>query len=131
MVRGCRGVESMIPGPDFGLDKFEWFSTRMRSPNESTLAVPHHHDHLEEQSSSLLSRAYEWTLDMKNGKVNERYLTATNVSMDFPLINADFTGIRNKFGYAQVINPSASSTSGNIYISVYIIFSYPKYIDQV
>ncbi|KAJ0986076.1 hypothetical protein J5N97_004432 [Dioscorea zingiberensis] len=26
VVRGCRASESIIPGPEFGLDKFKWFS---------------------------------------------------------------------------------------------------------
>lgn len=27
---GCRAIESIIPGPDLGLNKFEWFSRKFR-----------------------------------------------------------------------------------------------------
>ena len=33
--------------------------------------------------------------------------------MDFPMINENFTGIKNKYGYTQVVDSIASSTSGN------------------
>jgi carotenoid cleavage dioxygenase len=50
---------------------------------------------------------------MKTGDVKERYLTRTEFSMNFPMINGDFTGVKNKYGYTQVIDCSASSDSGD------------------
>ncbi|KAK7850270.1 carotenoid 9, partial [Quercus suber] len=60
----------------------------------------------------LFSRCYEWRLDMQTGEVRERNLTGTEFSMDFPMINENFTGIKNKYGYTQVVDSIASSTSG-------------------
>uniref|UniRef100_A0A2N9FQM9 Uncharacterized protein n=1 Tax=Fagus sylvatica TaxID=28930 RepID=A0A2N9FQM9_FAGSY len=51
---------------------------------------------------------------MQTGEVRERSLTGTEFSMDFPMINGNFIGIKNRYGYTQVINSIASSTSGLI-----------------
>ncbi|XP_038699168.1 carotenoid 9,10(9',10')-cleavage dioxygenase 1-like [Tripterygium wilfordii] len=101
VVWGCRAHESIIPGPDLGLNKFEWFSTRLK-PIESGGV----------EDESLFSRAYEWRLNMKTGEVKERYLTGIEFAMDFPMINVDFTGLKNRYGYTQVVDSIASSASG-------------------
>ncbi|TKY74556.1 Carotenoid 9,10(9',10')-cleavage dioxygenase 1 [Spatholobus suberectus] len=80
---GCRALDSIIPGPEDGL-------------NEST----------------LFSQCYEWLLNMKSGEVKERYLTGPEQFMDFPVINASFTGIKNRYGYTQVVDPTASYAAG-------------------
>ncbi|RDX61223.1 Carotenoid 9,10(9',10')-cleavage dioxygenase 1, partial [Mucuna pruriens] len=81
-VRGCRSLDSLIPGPDPSLKGFEW-----------------------------LSRCYEWRLNMQTGEVKERDLCGTNVVyMDFPMINGNFIGNRNRYAYTQVVDPIASST---------------------
>lgn len=49
---------------------------------------------------------------MKTGQVKERFLTGKSHSMDFPMINENFTGLKNKYGYAQVVDLDASSISG-------------------
>lgn len=102
-MRGCRALEAIIPGPDFGLNKFEWFSKGLK-PIEKVAAS--------ERDGSLFSRCYEWRLNMKTGQVRERNLTGTEFSMDFPMINAKFTGLVNRFGYTQVVDSIASSSSG-------------------
>ncbi|KAL2346933.1 hypothetical protein Fmac_000933 [Flemingia macrophylla] len=76
---GCRALDSIIPGPEDGLNE-----------------------------SNLFSRCYEWRLNMKSGEVKERYLTEPEQFMDFPVINASFTGIKNKYAYTQVVDPTAS-----------------------
>ncbi|XP_061367389.1 carotenoid 9,10(9',10')-cleavage dioxygenase 1-like [Gastrolobium bilobum] len=78
VIWGCRALDSIIPGPEDGLNE-NWFS-----------------------------RCYEWRLNMKNGEVKEKYLTAPQQFMDFPLIHPSFTGIKNRYGYTQVIDPIAS-----------------------
>ncbi|XP_038699166.1 carotenoid 9,10(9',10')-cleavage dioxygenase 1-like isoform X2 [Tripterygium wilfordii] len=98
---GFRAHESIIPGPDFGLNKFEWFSTRLK-PIES--------DGVEDEC--VFSRAYEWRLNMKTGEVKERYLTGTEFAMELSMINGDFTGLKNRYGYTQVVDSIASSASG-------------------
>ncbi|XP_029127791.1 carotenoid 9,10(9',10')-cleavage dioxygenase isoform X2 [Cajanus cajan] len=76
---GCRALDSIIPGPEGGLNE-----------------------------SKLFSRCYEWRLNMKSGEVKEKYLTEPEQFMDFPVINASFTGIKNRYGYTQVVDPTAS-----------------------
>ena len=51
---------------------------------------------------------------MESGTTNEGYITSEKVAMDFPVINDKFIGIRNKYGYAQVVDSLATSKTGNI-----------------
>lgn len=81
-----------------------------RDKNIATTLVE---DARKDEEISLFACGYEWILDMKTGEVNERKLTANNSPMEIPFINADFTGIRNQFGYAHVAHSAASSSSGN------------------
>ncbi|KAL9440238.1 hypothetical protein AB3S75_018988 [Citrus x aurantiifolia] len=107
IVWGCRALESIIPGPDLGLNKFEWFSKKFRHAelaDESVLTSP--------DDVPLFSRVYEWRLNMQNGDVKERNLSGNKVSMDFPMINGGYTGIKNKYGYTQIVDSIASSASG-------------------
>ncbi|MED6205394.1 hypothetical protein PIB30_017206 [Stylosanthes scabra] len=85
VVWGCRALDSIIPGPEGGLnDDPKWFS-----------------------------RCYEWRLNMETGEVNEKYLThGPNQFMDFPVINESFIGIKNKYAYTQVVDPIATSDAG-------------------
>ncbi|WVZ18497.1 hypothetical protein V8G54_005819 [Vigna mungo] len=76
---GCRALDSIIPGPEDGL-----------------------------KESKLFSRCYEWRLNMKSGEVKEKYLTGPEQYMDFPMINASFTGIKNRYAYTQVVDPTES-----------------------
>nr|GEZ17935.1 carotenoid 9,10(9',10')-cleavage dioxygenase 1-like [Tanacetum cinerariifolium] len=98
----CRARNSMLPGPDIGLNKFEWFSSRFTNEKDSNLNA----------DESLFSHAYEWRLNMETGEVKERFLTGNSLSMDFPMINENFTGLKNKYGYAQTVNLEASRISG-------------------
>ncbi|KAJ0714317.1 putative 9-cis-epoxycarotenoid dioxygenase [Helianthus annuus] len=95
-----RAMESIIPGPDFGLNKFEWFSSRFKNDCHTNC------------DESFFSRAYEWRLNMKTGEVKERFLTGKLDSMDFPMINENLTGFKNKYGFAQTVDLDASSFAG-------------------
>ncbi|KAK7282982.1 hypothetical protein RIF29_12147 [Crotalaria pallida] len=82
VVWGCRSLDSLIPGPDPSSNEFEW-----------------------------LSHCHEWRLNMQTGKVKEKNLCGDKlVYMDFPMINANFIGIKNRYAYTQVVDPIASST---------------------
>ncbi|CAA2982420.1 carotenoid 9,10(9, 10)-cleavage dioxygenase 1-like [Olea europaea subsp. europaea] len=85
VVLACRARDSIIPGPDFGLNKFEWFSKGFKDigPVEETDEKP---------QGSFFSSAYEWKLNMDSGDVKERNLTGTEYSMDFPMMNEKFVG---------------------------------------
>ncbi|KAF5456485.1 hypothetical protein F2P56_025964 [Juglans regia] len=108
----CRALDSIIPGPDMGLNKFEWFSRRFKPIN----SVDHDLDGTINSTSAedglLFTRCYEWRLHMQTGEVRERNLTGTEFSMDFPIINGNFTRVKNRYGYTQVVDSIASSTSG-------------------
>ncbi|XP_041018063.1 carotenoid 9,10(9',10')-cleavage dioxygenase 1-like [Juglans microcarpa x Juglans regia] len=108
VVWGCRALDSIIPGPDMGLNKFEWFFRRFKPINCKEEKNPSNST----EDGSLFTRCYEWRLDMQTGEVRERNLTATEFSMEFPIINGNFTGVKNKYGYTQVVDSIASSTSG-------------------
>lgn len=98
---GCRASDSIIPGPEKGVNKFEWFCERFKENN------------VEENGWSLLPRPYQWRLNLKTGEVKEKYMVANeSPSMDFPFINLRFTGLPNKFGYAQLLDSLQSSNSG-------------------
>ncbi|XP_076886395.1 carotenoid 9,10(9',10')-cleavage dioxygenase 1-like [Bidens hawaiensis] len=97
-----RARDSIIPGPDLGLNKFEWFSSRFKNECDTNF----------DSDESFFSQAYEWRLNMKTGEVKERFLTGKSHSMDFPMINENFTGLKNIYGYAQTVDLDASSYSG-------------------
>ena len=107
-MRGCRSCQA-IPGPDHGQDKFEWFSrgfkfTRPTEENPDSLI----------QEGYLFTRVYEWRLNIVTGEVKERNLSGNESSMDFPMINEKFTGLKHKYGYTQVVDSVASSSAGTI-----------------
>lgn len=84
VVWGCRALGSVVPHVDHSLNPFEAFS-----------------------------RCYEWRLNLQSGEVKEKDLSGTKVlNMDFPTINANFIGFKNKYGYTQVVDPEASYTAG-------------------
>ncbi|ERN15065.1 hypothetical protein AMTR_s00056p00029160 [Amborella trichopoda] len=91
--------------PDFGLDKSKFFSRGFRAldlEKGGDLSI----------DGIFLSRMYEWRLNMKNGEVTERNLTGEELSMEFSVINSEYIGLRNKYGYAQVVDSMASAHCG-------------------
>lgn len=106
----CRARGSVILGPDLGLNKFEWFSNGFKHVN---LVKEEENGGNSDQGGLFFSRAYEWRLNMKTGEVKERNLTGTEFSMDFPIINDKFTGLKNEYGYTQLVDSEASYIAGN------------------
>ncbi|OMO61912.1 Carotenoid oxygenase [Corchorus capsularis] len=104
---GCRALNSVIPGPDQGNNKLDWFSKKF-GPLKSTDGNV---DGLSEDQL-VFPRPYEWRMNMRTGEVKERNLTGIEHPMDFPMINETFVGLKNKYGYSQVRDCIASSTSG-------------------
>ncbi|KAM5572722.1 carotenoid 9,10(9',10')-cleavage dioxygenase 1-like [Rosa sericea] len=102
IVRGCRALTSFLSDPDGSLNPYEWFS--------KGFIFAGHHDSAE--VGYLFTHLYEWRLNMLSGKVEERNLTGSEYSMDFPFINEQFTGLKHKYGYTQVIDSGASSICG-------------------
>lgn len=82
VVRGCRSLDSLIPEPDPSSKEFEW-----------------------------LSRCHEWRLNMLTGEVKEKDLCGNKlVYMDFPMINENFVGVKHRYAYTQVVDPTSSTT---------------------
>ncbi|XP_071704210.1 carotenoid 9,10(9',10')-cleavage dioxygenase 1-like [Rutidosis leptorrhynchoides] len=110
VVRGCRANESILPGPDWGQDKYDWFSRAF------TFKPVGSHDnescHGSKEEGMLFAKVREWRLNMETFEVKERNLSGTEYSMDFPFINADFTGLKHQYGYTQVVDSVASSNAG-------------------
>ncbi|KAB5553229.1 hypothetical protein DKX38_010540 [Salix brachista] len=107
VVRGCRSLESII-SESYGMDleESEWVSGRLRSK------LPVQQSTFSTNDELLFCRFYEWRLNMKTGEVKERNLTGTKFSLEFPMINPSFNGLKNKFGYTQIVHEPASISSG-------------------
>ena len=91
---GCRALDSVIDA-----NKSDFKDKKILINNEKDLL---HH------------RPYEWRLNMQTGEVKERNLTTeTELSMDFPMINPNFIGLKNTFGYTQVVDTVPRTTSGD------------------
>ncbi|XP_004292849.1 PREDICTED: carotenoid 9,10(9',10')-cleavage dioxygenase 1-like [Fragaria vesca subsp. vesca] len=103
IVRGCRALTSFLPGADGSRNPYEWFSKGFNFAGD-------HHDSAE--VGYLFVHLYEWRLNMLSGEVEERKLTGSEYSLDFPFINEQFTGLKHKYGYTQVIDSRASSLCG-------------------
>ncbi|KAL2543568.1 carotenoid 9 [Forsythia ovata] len=106
VVMACRAQESIIPGPELGLNKFEWFSRGLKHIKSFEKNGENPQDGL------LFTRAYEWRLNMKTRGMKHGNLTGTQFSMDFPFINGNFVGLKNKYAYTQVVDSTASSAAG-------------------
>ncbi|KAL7188487.1 hypothetical protein ACSBR1_038364 [Camellia fascicularis] len=78
LLWACRARGSIIPGPDLGLNKFEWFSRGFKPLNSAE-----ENNDSSAQDSFLFSRCYEWRLNMKTGEVKGMNLTRTESSVDF------------------------------------------------
>ncbi|KAK9101212.1 hypothetical protein Scep_024642 [Stephania cephalantha] len=109
VVRGCRALGSLIPGPDFGLNKLEWFSRGFKPIVSDKTILENNKD-----DGFLFGRAYEWRINMRSGETKERNLTGTTFFMDFPMSNEKFIGYKNKYGYTQVGDLSATSCCGKL-----------------
>ncbi|KAM0938555.1 putative 9-cis-epoxycarotenoid dioxygenase [Dioscorea sansibarensis] len=126
VMRGCRAEESIIPGPEHGLDKFQWFSKGLKFQK-----MQDESDSYVEDEGFLFSRLYEWRLNMKNGGIKERFLTGKEFSIDFPMINENFIGLRNKFAYCQVADSIASSDCGLPKFGSLVKFTFGEELDRI
>ncbi|KAB2629505.1 carotenoid 9-10-cleavage dioxygenase-like [Pyrus ussuriensis x Pyrus communis] len=110
VVWGCKALASIIPGPDMASTQFGWLPRKFKPTSPSK-----ENDHGTISSvddGNLFSHAYEWRLNMQSGEVSERYLTGKRFCMDFPMINVAFSGVKNRYGYAQLVDSIVSSASG-------------------
>ncbi|CAL4933445.1 unnamed protein product [Urochloa decumbens] len=103
VVRGCRTLGSVIPGPPHNVDKSNWYGRVFFPPDKNS------EDFDPSLDGILFSRPYEWRLNLESGIASEGYITSDDVAMDFPVINENFTGTRNKYGYTQVVDSVETS----------------------
>ncbi|OEL12993.1 Carotenoid 9,10(9',10')-cleavage dioxygenase 1, partial [Dichanthelium oligosanthes] len=106
VIRGCRTLGSVIPGAPHNADKSEWYRRVFLAPDKNS------EDFDPSLDGILFSRPYEWRLNLESGTTKEGYLTSEEVAMDFPVINENFIGVRNKYGYTQVVDSVATSKTG-------------------
>ncbi|CAL5044427.1 unnamed protein product [Urochloa decumbens] len=106
VVRSCRILGSIIPSDRHRVDKSKWYGRAFLQPDKDS------EDFDPSLDGILFSRPYEWRLNLESGTTKECYITSEKVAMDFPVINDKFTGIRNKYGYAQVADSLATSKTG-------------------
>ncbi|XP_016482179.1 carotenoid 9,10(9',10')-cleavage dioxygenase 1-like [Nicotiana tabacum] len=95
VVRACRARESVLPRQQSFKGSKEISS--IENNNESSV-------------EPFFVHVCEWRLNMRTGEVKEKNAT-TEFSMEFPVINEKFVGLRNRFGYLQVVDLEASSIS--------------------
>lgn len=99
VVRACRARESVLPRQQSFKGSKEISS--IENNNESSV-------------EPFFVHVCEWRLNMRTGEVKEKNAT-TEFSMEFPVINEKFVGLRNRFGYL-VVDLEASSISGNYHL---------------
>lgn len=58
------------------------------------------------------SRLYQWRLNLETKAVSGEYLTGAEFSLEFPMINNHYTGLRHNYAYAQVVD-SLTRSSGS------------------
>lgn len=63
-------------------------------------------------SEKSFPHLYEWRLNMKSRAVTGKYLTGTDVALEFPVINNKYAGLHHKYAYAQVIDVQGSLEGG-------------------
>ncbi|KAM3302775.1 hypothetical protein P3S67_013805 [Capsicum chacoense] len=105
VVRACRASRSIIPRPTITVDKVELSLDGLDETSSS------------KKNSQLLKeffsffRVCEWRLNMRTGDVKMTNSTPTDHQfiMDFPMINEHFIGLKNKFGYLQLVDSEAFS----------------------
>ncbi|CAN6162337.1 unnamed protein product [Urochloa humidicola] len=103
VVQGLRSQDSLIPGPRFALNKSD---SKISEPEEDDNSMKHG------TSNEFFFRLYQWRFNLKTKTASGDFLSGTEDSLEFPMINNMYTGLRHSYAYAQVVN-SLTSSSGN------------------
>ncbi|CAN6181933.1 unnamed protein product [Urochloa humidicola] len=103
VVQGLRSQDSLIPGPRFALNKSD---SEISEPEEDDNSMKHG------TSNEFFFRLYQWRFNLKTKTASGDFLSGTEDSLEFPMINNMYTGLRHSYAYAQVVN-SLTSSSGN------------------
>ncbi|CAN1802137.1 Carotenoid 9,10(9',10')-cleavage dioxygenase 1 [Linum perenne] len=109
VVWGCRSLESVLSShPGMKLEECEWIAGRLRPTNP----IDQQKLGFSSRDDLLSVRGYEWRLNIQTRTVSERYLTGTEFDMEFPTMNVNYSGIKNRYAYTQVVDKVASTISG-------------------
>ncbi|KAK3133094.1 hypothetical protein QOZ80_6AG0532090 [Eleusine coracana subsp. coracana] len=103
VVRGIRSADSIIPGPSLAPNNSESKGSELTEDEKSAK---------QGISREFFSRIYQWRLNLKTKAVSGEYLTGTDFSLEFPMINNHYTGMQHSYAYAQVVD-SLTSSCGN------------------
>jgi len=94
VVQGLRSPDSIIPGPRLAPNKCDSKMSELTEddkPNEGT-------------TKEFFFRLYQWRLNLKTKSVSGEYLTGTEFSFEFPIINNQYTGLQHSYAYAQIVD---------------------------
>ncbi|XP_024520615.1 carotenoid 9,10(9',10')-cleavage dioxygenase isoform X2 [Selaginella moellendorffii] len=94
-----------FPTPN-GVDRREWFARGITPTDPRNARDP-------QVDGALLANLREWRFNLDKGTVVERNLTSLETcGIEMPKINKKFTGRKNQFAYAQVVDVEASKVVG-------------------
>lgn len=97
VVQGLRSADSIIPGPRLRLSKHDM-------PPERSELTRYGKTMKQGINEKLFSRLYEWRLNLKTKTISGEYLTGTEFSLEFPMINNHYTGVHHSYAYAQIVD---------------------------
>ncbi|KAM0887592.1 hypothetical protein ACQ4PT_028922 [Festuca glaucescens] len=66
----------------------------------------------QDMNEEYFSRLYEWRLNLKSKDTTGRWLTGTDVALEFPVINENYVGLHHRYAYTQVVDVQASLAGG-------------------
>ncbi|XBJ21601.1 hypothetical protein VPH35_000123 [Triticum aestivum] len=103
VVQGLCSADSVIPGPR--LNKLGVLPERSQLTGDGNKMK-------QGISEKLFSRLYEWRLNREKKTVSGEYLTGRECSLEFPMINNNYTGVRHSYAYAQIVDSITRSGEG-------------------
>uniref|UniRef100_A0ACD5XR20 Uncharacterized protein n=1 Tax=Avena sativa TaxID=4498 RepID=A0ACD5XR20_AVESA len=95
VVQGFRSADSIIPGPRLNKQDMLHETTELTKDGKTMK---------QEINEKLFSRLYEWRLNLETKTISGKYLTGTEWSLEFPMINNDYTGMHQNYAYAQIVD---------------------------
>ncbi|XP_048548927.1 carotenoid 9,10(9',10')-cleavage dioxygenase-like isoform X1 [Triticum urartu] len=104
VVQGLRSADSVIPGPR--LNKQDILPERSELKKDGKAMK-------QGINEKLFSRLFEWRLNLRTKTVSGEYLTGTECSLEFPMINNHYTGVRHSYGYAQIVDSLTRSAGSS------------------
>ncbi|KAL6846362.1 hypothetical protein ACP4OV_023810 [Aristida adscensionis] len=102
VVRGLCSQDSMIPGPRPVLNNHVSQKCELSEDDKSVK---------QGTNEEFFSRLYEWRLNLKTKAVSGQYLTGTEFSLEFPMINNQYTGLHHSYAFTEMVDSLTSYSS--------------------